>query len=352
MNSLPRRHSLVEETAAVLRRRIEAGMWSLHLPGEHELAGLLQVGRNTLRSALAVLEGEGTLKSTNGKRREIVASGAGPAAVKIATLLMSKAPGEFPPATSQWIDATRDRLESEGWSWRVLVEPGVYRGCPGPTLETLTKSQPGGVWILHRSTPAMQRWFEESGCRCVLAGSRHAGVALPQVEIDYGAVSRHAAGRFLTRGHRILAVLRPEGLFAGDEESSASFREACGDLEVREILCRAKAFDVAKAVHAMLRKSPRPTALYVLHADHCVTALGCLQQAGLSIPRDLSLICRDDAPYLAWLCPEPSRYRHNPKLFASRLATLVNRGVRQKSTRSSLVMPSAVEGSTLARVAG
>lgn len=335
----------------MLRARIDAGDWSLHLPGEHELAAELQIGRNTLRAALLILEGEGRLRSGNGKRREILSGPETAESGKRAVLLMAKPAAEFPPATSQWIEATEARLSSEGWSWRVLVEPGVYRGRPAVALATLTKNQKDGVWILHRSTPAMQRWFQESGASCVLAGSRHEGIALPQVEIDYGAVSRHAAGRFLARGHRRFAVLRPEAAFAGDDESVASFRDACGDLKVDEIRCRALSFDVAKAVQAMLRKTPRPTALYVLHADHCLTALTSLQQAGIAIPRDLSLICREDAPYLSWLCPEPSRYRHSAKLFASRLAALVVGGRRMSRTKASLIMPTAVEGATLARVA-
>jgi hypothetical protein len=37
MLPLPRRHSLIAETAAVLRQRIEAGEWPLHLPDEVSL---------------------------------------------------------------------------------------------------------------------------------------------------------------------------------------------------------------------------------------------------------------------------------------------------------------------------
>ncbi len=348
MNPLPRRHSLIEETAAVLRGRIDAGDWSLHLPGEHELAALLQVGRNTLRSALAILAAEGRIAGGNGRRREILGSPQRTQTLRQALLLMSKPVGEYPPATAAWIEGTRLRLESEGWTWRSIVEPGVYRGKPAGSLQTLTKGHGDGVWILHRSTPAMQRWFQEQRAACVLAGSRHEGITLPQVEIDYGAVSRHAAGRFLSRGHRSLAVLRPEAPFAGDDESVASFREACHGLEVREIRCRGRAFDVAEAVQAMLRKRARPTALYVLHAEHCLAALTSLQQAGISIPGDLSLICREDAPWLGWLCPEPARYRHSSKIFASRLAALVIRG---GEGRSAWIMPSTIEGATLARVA-
>jgi hypothetical protein len=350
MKPLPRRHSLIDETASVLRQRLDGGEWSLYLPGEIELASLLQVGRNTMRAALAILEEEGRISTTKGSRREIAGGKEGKPKGKEAVLLMSKPEREFPPATARWIEETCARLESEGWTFRVLVDPGIYRGKPEGRLASLVHSLPGSVWILHRSTPAMQRWFQEEGERTILAGSRHEGIQLPQVEIDYRAVSRHAAGRFLSRGHRRLAILRPEASFAGDAESVAAFREAANRAEeVLDLRCRPGTREVANVLRKVMGRADRPTALYVLHADHCVTALTFLQQEGIAIPRDLSLICREDAPYLEFLVPEPARYRHSTRIFSARLAALVSRheSVGTGKLRSSLIMPSVIEGATL-----
>jgi LacI family transcriptional regulator len=162
MLPLPRRHSLIAETAAVLRQRIEAGEWPLHLPGELDLAALLQVGRNTVRSALAILESEGYLATANGARRRITKPSNAAPSGKNAVILMSRPERDFPPATAQWIEGTRARLESSGWILRVSIEPEIYRGAPAARLEKMTQSQPGTTWILHRSTPAMQRWFQEA----------------------------------------------------------------------------------------------------------------------------------------------------------------------------------------------
>jgi DNA-binding GntR family transcriptional regulator len=91
---VPFRHSLIDETASVLRRRIAAGEWSRLIPGKIELAGLLQVGRNTLRSALGILESEGLLSKVPGGRRVIVSSTGGRLAVKCAAYLMAKPKGD------------------------------------------------------------------------------------------------------------------------------------------------------------------------------------------------------------------------------------------------------------------
>lgn len=352
MNPLPRRHSLISETATVLRQRIEAGEWPLHLPGEMDLAALLQVGRNTLRSALAILESEGYVVTAKGSRRRVKVPSKSAPTGKCAVILMSRPEQDFPPATAQWIAGTRARLESSGWTLRVSIEPEIYRGAPAARLEKMTQSQPATTWILHRSTPAMQRWFQDRGESAVLAGSRHEGIHLPRVEIDYRAVSRHAAGRLLARGHERLAILRPAGPFAGDAECAAAFREGAGSAGVLEFHCRPGAAGVIEALRP-LTKMPRPaTALYVLHADHCVTALSFLQHAGLAIPDDISLICREDAPYLSLLCPEPARYRHSTATFSSRLASLVMRHDDKTAAkrRPALIMPSVIKGATLAPV--
>lgn len=348
MSKIPRRLSLITETASVLRQRIQDGDWRLHLPGELELSAQLQVGRNTIRSALKILEQEGLVVTRNGQRREIADRPASARGTRRAVLLMAKPENEYPSSTSEWIREAQNRLEVQGWDFRTLVEPDLYRGNPVSALRSLTGGSPDTIWILHRSTQAMQRWFQESPFPAVLAGSRHEGIALPQVEIDLRAVSRHAAGAFLARGHQRLALLRPDAPFAGDSECAAAFREAATRAEVVELRCKGGPAGVVSALRQHLRVRDRATALYILHPDHCVTAIGFLLSAGLSLPGDLSVICRDDEPYLALLHPEPTRYRHSPHTFGSKLAALVLRSAAHLGTgERALVVPRLVTGATL-----
>lgn len=350
MPSLPRRHSLVDETASVLRERLDEGEWTAFLPGEIQLASLLHVGRNTVRSALQLLESEGRLRSRNGVRREIVPCASGNEGERRAVLLMARPENEYPPSTSAWIAETRSRLENLDWSFRTLVEPGAFRSKPAGILRSLTAGLSGTVWILHRSTPATQHWFQDQRLPVVLAGSRHEGISLPQVEIDLRAVSRHAAGRFLGKGHRNLAVLRPEGSFAGDAECLAAFRDGATGCTVADLRFRGGTAGVVQTLRRALARSGFPTGIYVLHAEAFAAALSFLQSEGVRIPERVSLVCREDEPYLSFLHPEPSRYSHSPKTFASRLASLVGRPDlgRSRTRQSSLVMPRAIEGDTLA----
>lgn len=349
---IPQRVSLIEQTAVVLREWLTARKWSVHLPGELELASQLHVGRNTVRAALQILEGEGRVRTMNGRRRCIVESPSGRmkkgTPVRRAILLMSRPVGEFTPSTALWMTGTQSRVERLGWQFQVCVEPAAFRGRPASLLKSLTLSVPGAVWILHRSTAAMQRWFQDADVKAVLAGTRHEGITLPQVDTDSRAVSRHAAGRFLAHGHRVLAILRPDDAFAGDVESAAGFREGARDAVVQDVQCPSHPTGVMNALRQLLQSSAPPTGLYVLHTEHAVTAISFLSRHGVAVPEAMSVICRDDEPYLALLTPEPTRYRRNPQAMATKIATMVTSHVA--NAKSIRIMPTTVNGETVAQV--
>jgi DNA-binding LacI/PurR family transcriptional regulator len=347
---LPQRYSLIEQTAQALRTQLAQHEWTARLPSEQALAALFNVGRNTVRAALALLEAEGRIKTTNGRRREIVPAAARrQPQVQRAVLIMARPVGEFPPSTTLWIHGTRSRLETLGWQLHVFVEPEVYRARPAKGLEAMTATRPDTVWILHRSTAAMQHWFQEQGLRTVLAGSRHEGITLPNVDSDLRAASRHAAGRFLAQGHRRLAILRPVERFAGDAESVLGFREGVGAAAWQEVACQNHPAGVIRALRQLLKSPQPPTGLYVLHPEHCVTALSYLLGQGIAVPSQLSLICRDDEPYLSLLTPEPTRYRRSARAMAAKLTAQVLAVVKAtgRAGKSLTIMPASVSGETL-----
>jgi DNA-binding LacI/PurR family transcriptional regulator len=348
---IPRRHSLIDDTAAVLRQRLDQGDWNGHLPGEWELSAILQVGRNTLRSALRQLEEEGRLLRRNGARREILQQPTHQMLQRRAVLLMARPESDYPPSTAVLIQELRHQLQARDWTLRILVEPAAYRRRPDAFLQSLTATHSDVVWILHRSTPALQQWFQNQNLPVVLAGLPHAGITLPHVAIHLRAVGRHAAGRFIARGHHRLAVLRPDLPLAGDVECVQAFREAAPAAEVHDWRCQAGPDGVISLLRHHLRGSNPVTGLLILHPEHCVTALSWLMSAGIRVPDQLSLICCADEPYLSFLHPEPARYRHSARSFSRRLTETVLRypsGTRIK-TATSLITPHAVPGGTLCK---
>lgn len=339
------------EVATFLRQRLLRGDWPQLLPSEMQLAQELQVGRNTVRAALAVLEDEGLLRSAVGRRREVIAD---PKTRQRrpgkALVLLLPAPWQsLPPASLLWMDALRTRLQTDGWQVTFAVEPKAFRRTPAAPLEALVARHPSTVWLLYRSTAPMQRWFQKQQLRTVIAGSCHTGVTLPQVDTDYRATSRHAASRLLGLGHLHLAVLTPAAPFAGDDESLRGFREGAAGATVQLITVKDTKASVIHALRNLLAAPHRPTAIYSLEARQTATTLSYLAQQGIAVPSQMALLSRDHDPLLEHLVPEPARYERQPDAFAKKLAHLVTAlgaGLPLKPSQH-LIMPTFVRGETL-----
>src|SRR5512135_330383 len=224
---LPQKSSLVAQTAAILKERIQSGEWHKWLPGEHELCAQLRVARMTLRGALAQLERAGLVRARQGKRREIMARRrrATPGSSGRVLLLTPVPLNMLSQLHVFCANELREALETAGFHFEIHAERGVYGHGSGAGLERLIKQlRPAGS-ILVSSTEKMQLWFSRRRVPCVIWGSKHPGVELPSVDKAYRAVCRHAVGLFLGRGYRRLVLLNPQLGAAGDLESEEGFRE-------------------------------------------------------------------------------------------------------------------------------
>lgn len=353
---LPQKSSLVAQTAAILRERIQSGEWHQWLPGEHELCAQLRVARMTLRGALEQLQRAGLVRARQGKRREIVrrrrrratplASGR--------VLLFTPMPMYFlPPFHVLLANELRDELEKAGFQLEIHAERGPYGRGWSTNLERLMKQlRPAGC-VLYAATEKMQLWFSRCRLPCVVVGSRHPGVELPSVDKAHRAACRHAVGLFLARGHRHLALFNPESGLAGDLESEEGFREGVGqsqrgDAEAVVVRHSETVADICHKLDALFRRRDPPTGLLVSRALNVLTVMGHLMRSSLRLPEDVALISRDHEPFLERMVPSVARYVISPTM-AHRISTAVL-DLMQSGLVSAVdyqIMPEFREGETL-----
>ena len=356
MKQLPHKTSLVSQTATVLKDEIHSGAWKKWLPGEHELCAELHVSRVTLRAALKQLQREGWVKSSRGRRREIInaPSRRRPTKSHEVVLLTPSSLESSEPFAMFWIDSLREQLGSAGYHLNIHVRRAAYGRQPVRTLTTLIERLNPAAWVLCDSTAQIQHHFSGAGAPCVIAGSRHSGVSLPSVDVNYRAACHHAVGQFLAKGHVRLAFLNPASGLAGDWDSEMGFLEGAAqtrrpDVEARVVRHDNTMSGVCRELTALLRRPNPPTGFLVSLPMHVLTVMGFLMSRGLHFPREVALISRDDDSLLPHMYPAVARYAANPTFHARKLAKAVlalARGEVVAATEHKII-PRFIKGETL-----
>jgi len=348
--------SLVSQTAAILRDGIRQGQWRDWLPGERALGESLQVSRNTLRGALAQLKQEGVIRSEHGAGNRILlvpASVAGSARSRDVALLSPEPLERLRPSMTLWIDELRAMLSERGCRLHVFHGTQYFRESPGAALERLVSQQRHGCWVLVLANEPIQRWFERSGIPCIVAGTVYPGISLPSRDLDHLAICRHAAGVMLGFGHRKVALLLRKSRRAGDLESESGFLDGVRasshpDAEGLIVHHDATVGGISAAMRRLLNLRPAPTALLVANAYHYLTVVSWLARAGVRMPLDVSVVSRDEDPFLSFLVPEPTRYVASPSVMAKALLRPVLEILEGVVTQRTIrIMPDFIRGDTI-----
>jgi LacI family transcriptional regulator len=358
MTLIPHR-TVASQVAQLLREEIVRGKWRGWLPGERELCETVRASRNTLRTALAQLKAEGLVAPVIGQGTRIIAQPKAEEAgqPKTVGVLIPEPIGRLRPLIALWIDELKELLLAEGCRVRVHAGRHYYQTNPARALDRLVSQHSHDAWVLTLSSKEMQRWFARRGHPCLVAGSTYADVALPHYDLDYRAICRHAAGVLLRLGHRRIALLNRESRRAGDVDSEAGFlegiRTASAPPATADVAYHRDDVDsVARALARVLDRPEPPTALVVSNSYAYLATTCLLAQRGLRIPRDISLISRDDDPFLDSLAPAPARYAVSPHAFAKKLLGPILQLVgRETAVRlSAPLLPKFTAGGSLARI--
>jgi len=350
--------TLPSQVANVLRESIDRGEWPEWLPGERALTTRLQVSRKTLRKALAQLRHEGRIAPVHGIGNKVQRGSARPKrrpAADPAVVLLTREPLErMRPYTSLWVSDLKTLLFERGARLHLVDGRKFFSLRPEKALERLLGQTPAACWILANSPAATQQWFAERRLPCLIAGSCHPGIDLPHADLDHFALCRHAAGVLLAAGHRRVALLNERSGRAGDAESEAGFiagvRHSTHDDASPLVLHHEHGPQgVTRALDHVLAMTNPPTALFVSGGANYLTIVSALAQRGLKVPQDVSVISRDDEPFLTAMIPQPARYAANPRAFAKKLLGPILQVLRGEpvNPRVTRILPAYLKGGTL-----
>lgn len=338
---MPFRRSLSAECARVIGERIRSGEWQERLPGERRLAELLQVGRDTIRQALIELERSSVIAGTaSGSRRQILrlvgdvaregVAGRQGQAFRIGMLSTHRLE-QLPQSMLFEVDQIRTALAAKGGMLRVFAPAWYDHRRIGSRLAQLVAEEACSAWILHRSSPEVQRWFESARVPCLVRGYPQPGVALPFLDVDWKATARHAAAYLWRLGHQQVAVIAPEEALGGVAAAVQGIMDFPGEGYRASLITEDGSVDgLSHSLQRSLGSGPAPTAIIATRPRQAATALSWLVGRGVRVPGHISLITLADELFLDYLVPRITSYRIDPestaRIVVRRLESLATGG--------------------------
>ncbi len=361
MTLIPHR-TVVSQVAAQLRKGIAQGEWKERLPGERWLCEKMQVSRTALRQALEQLREERIIESRQGVGHRILLRSRRAKKVEPRSigLLMSDPPepsARLRPNVAFWMEELKERLHDFGCELSLRFGRSYYHAAPQQALRRLVRDEPHSGWIVALSTRPLQRWFMENKVPCVVAGSCYEDVLLPSVDLDYRSICRHAAGELLRQGHRRIVYFCRHSKAAGDAESERGFLEGAESSDHPGIKAEVLHHDgtiesVSSRLSALFSRKQAPTGLLVANSNWYLATVTSLARRNLRVPEDVSVISRNDDPFLDFVVPKPARYSNSPHIFTKKFLGLALEMLegRPLSLQPTRIFPTFDPGASLRRL--
>jgi DNA-binding LacI/PurR family transcriptional regulator len=355
--SIPRRLSLSAQATDTLRKAIHDETWAEFLPSERRLCEMLQVSRPTIRTALHNLAKEGLISIQQGKRNKLLVPSPRAEAMqsRLVGLVTMEPVAAMSQAAYQNISEMRAQLAGHGFVTEFFVCQVSSALSQRRKLEEFIKRNRMLCCVLLSVSVELQRWFAERSFPALVLGSCHQAIQLPSLDTDYRSVCRHAAGIFLSRGHRRVALVVPNAGVAGDIASEEGFREAFEHRHTqdgaRAIIIRhnGSAQSISNKLDMLFNSTDSPTALLVAKPQHVFIVVIYLLRRGLAVPDKVSLIARDHDHIFEAVSPTITHYMFESNAFENKLIRMILQLASQHHLppEANLLFPKFFPGGTV-----
>lgn len=345
-----------DQVADSLCTRIRAGEWLETLPSERWLSQDFGVARDEIHRAILKLRQMNVIEMERRKNRILGVAHVRDKRTSVVILTPHKLQGAG-HSFLYCVDQLRARLGRKNIP--VVVETSVVmaRGSADKRLEKVLGRHRNAVWVLHRATPDVQKWFETRGLAAVVLGSASNQVSLPGVDIDHVAAVRHAMGLMKRADHDFtkIAFLRPDNQLEGVAHMENGYRDFMDSLSLTPCVVRFKEDDdgLKRKLTSLFQKKDTVEGVITTSYRAAVFLSGWLaSEKGLVLGRDLSLVSLADGPILSELYPSVAYYSIQGESLSSRLVRRVNKlldGERLGKRGSVFIIPEYVSGESVCR---
>lgn len=346
--------SATGQLADYLKDEIRVGRWTGRMPGENWLMKHLQVGRGTVRTAMAQLETEGVLVSQGqGRWRQIAMSQEGTRTRKIRVRIL------------HYEKQSQGDLDNS-YLLTHLLRAGFDAGFARKSLKDLgmnvekvaryVKRNPADAWVVSAASREILQWFAGQPTPAIAMYGRHKELTIAAAFTIMIPGMIAAVRRLIELGHKRIVMLareerrkpqlsRPKQVFI-DELKAGGI--VTGDYNLPE--WEESKEGLTRLLNELFRFSP-PTALIFQEAQLFAAARYHLADRGIVAPRDVSLVVADSDPSFAWCNPSPSHIRWDYRAVLRHVVRWARRVEQDKPDRRKIGTESKfVEGGTIGPV--
>jgi len=330
MHQQIRRASIVTQVVDILKPELPRLIHGKWLPGERVLSNQFQVSRTTIRAALAQLQRQKLVRACPQKGYKILAGRyhGNEKPSRIIGWLQGSFNEGLKSRTQRMIYNIEHRLNHSGYELKPFTDLHLRGHTRHQQLNRLVAEHRVAGWMLTSASFQTQQWFMKHRIPSLVLGSCYADIELPNLDVDYRAVGRHAAILLWRLGHRRICFLAPRTRFGGDLAGEQGFQSALiqlsrGTQAPLILFHNGSVGDIRRVLDDCFSRTPLPTAFLVSHPMHVLTTISYLMRKGLRVPEDISLICRDYDVFMEYFIPSLAHYAVDTEAFARRYVRML-----------------------------
>lgn len=248
------------------------------------------------------------------------------------------------PLTAHLYRALEPEFSARGYSL-VLRNIGEDPVREAACLEEFLGRRVDGILLFPSGKPLPEHAAcEAAGIPLVFLNRRPRGIRGPLIELDSSRACEEATEYLISLGHRQIALVNREYRFAPFTSRERGYRRAmrrhAAPAQVIYVPGRIDESESAaeKAAREMLARAHRPTAIIAASHGISIGVLQGIRAAGVSCPRDLSVICFDDSSWSMCVDPPLTVMKHPTDAVSKAIvATLLAEIATKTAPRKSIV---------------
>lgn len=328
-----------EQVAAHLRSEILGGRWTGEIPGVGRLSAELKVNHTTIGAALVLLEKEGLLvRQGTGRRRKIVLSqdATRNRALRVRILLYEKS-----DRNTDYLVELFHRLQNAGHDAGFATKTMNNLRMDLKRIASFVKATEADAWVVVAGPRDVLDWFAAQSTPAFALFGRMPSVPIAGTGPLKSSAMSAAVRRLAELGHRRIVMLtreerrkpepgRVERVFL---EELRGHGIATGHYNLPDWVDDPKGFQ--RCLCSLFNHTP-PTALIISTLELFTATQQFLGHRGIRVPQDVSMICSDPHPALAWCDPTFSHIAYDSAAWLRNIMHWLKNVARGKDDRRQI----------------